>query len=647
MNYNYLFKKGKIGNLTLKNKIVMPAIGTLLATSTGEASDRIIRYYEERAKGGCGLIITEITRVDNVTGVGILNQLSVTSPYQIPRLQRLARAVHKYDTKIFLQLQHPGRQSNSSLIGGRQIVAPSAIACKTIGEIPRVMTIKEIEDLVKKFVTGAKISQIAGIDGIELHGAHGYLIGQFMSTLTNKRTDKYGGNFNNRMRFITEIITGIKNTCGNDFPLIVRIGGDEFIDGGINQEEAIKISKYLESLGINAINVSSGIYESAVTTIEPVSYPEGWKKYLAKGIKENIKIPVIACNNIKTPKVAESLLNEEVCDFIALGRAQLADPEFVKKTMEGREKEIRPCISCLDCIEQLMNGKEIRCAVNPKLGYEEEFQKFDLNGERRVVVVIGGGPAGLEAARILAIRNFKVILFEKKNYLGGSVHIGSIPPRKNKLIALIKNMEYQVRDLGVDIRLNYSPTLKDIKDINPYSVYIAMGGNNIVPEIPGIHGKNVFLATELLEKELDLKNKKIVVVGAGMTGLETAEYLAEKGNEVEIIEMSKKIGAGIYTSVRYDVTSRLRKYGVKIHTQRKLIEVEGKKVHILDTLNQERVTSNIDYLVLALGICSKTSELINDIEENYENTRILGDSEKAGKVYNAIKSAFDKAYTLQ
>lgn len=647
MNYQNLFKKGKIGNLTLKNRIVMPAMGTSLASSTGEASDRIIKYYEERAKGGCGLIITEITRVDEITGVGVLNQLSVTHPYQIPRLEKLARAVHKYDTKIFVQLQHPGRQSNSALIDGRQIVAPSAIPCKTVGEMPRAMETAEVEELVKNFVKGAKIAQTAGIDGVELHAAHGYLIGQFLSPLTNKRTDKYGGSFMNRMKFITEIIGGIRHICGPNFPLVVRIDGDEFIEGGITLEEAIKMSKYLESIGVHAINVSSGTYESGTTIIEPVSYPEGWKKHLAKAIKENISIPVIACNNIKTPEVAENLLADNVSDFIALGRAQLADPEFANKTLESREKEIRPCISCLECISQLTAGTAIRCAVNSKVGFEEDFSGFEKNGNGRLVAVIGGGPAGMEAARVLATRNFEVVLFEKKDYLGGSVHLGSIPPCKEKLSALVNNMEYQIKNLGVDIRLNSAPTIEDLKELNPYAVYIAMGGNEIVPEMPGIHGENVLLATEILDKKMDMKDKKIIVAGSGMTGLETAEYLAEKGNNVEVIEMINTIAPGVYASVLYDVTSRLKKYGVEMHTRRQLIGVEKGQAHMLNTFSQEKITKEVDYVVLALGVRPQASKLIQEIEENFANVRILGDSEKAGKVHDAIKAGFDKAYTLQ
>lgn len=373
MNKNKLFTPGHIGNLEIKNRIVMPAIGTSLATSTGEASDEIIRYYQERAKGGCGLIITEITRIDDEYGVGTSNQLSATQSYQIPRLEKLVKAVHRYDTKIFFQLHHPGRQSHGHLIGGKQIVAPSAIMSNAVGEMPRALETAEVEALVKAFIKGAKISQIAGADGVELHGAHGYLIGQFLSPQSNQRTDQYGGDFEGRMRFISEIILGIKHVCGPSFPVSVRISGDEFIEGGLDLAQAVQVAKVLESLGVNAINVSSGTYDSALTIIEPISYPEGWKRHLAKTIKEAVKIPVIACNVIRTPAFADSLLEEDNLDFVAVGRGQLADPEWANKAKENRHEQIRPCISCLYCIEELSSGKRVKCAVNPKVGREAEF----------------------------------------------------------------------------------------------------------------------------------------------------------------------------------------------------------------------------------------------------------------------------------
>ncbi|MBU3204165.1 FAD-dependent oxidoreductase [Clostridium algidicarnis] len=646
MNYENLFSKGKIGKLEIKNRIVMPAMGTSLATSTGEASDEMIRFYEERAKGGAGLIITEITRVDNETGVGTPNQLCANNLNQIPRLEKLSRAVHRYDSKIFLQLHHPGRQSHSNLIDGRQIVAPSAVTSSAIGELPREMTTEEVEAMVKKFVTGAKIAQMGGIDGVELHGAHGYLLGQFLSPLTNLRTDKYGGDLMGRMRILTEIIMGIKSVCGPSFPISVRIDGDEFVDGGFKLDEAIKASKYLESIGVDAINVSAGTYESVNTIIEPISYPQGWKRHLAQAIKDTVKIPVIACDVIRKPDFAESLLKEGNVDFVAVGRQLLADPEWGKKAMENREDEIRPCISCLYCIDKLMQCETTKCAVNARMGRELEYGEIKENGKGRVVAVMGGGPAGMESARILALKGFKPVLFEKKDVLGGSVYLGSKPPLKEKLNWFLDSLEYQINQLGVDIRLNSEPTLEDIKSLSPYAVFVATGASPIVPRLPGIDKSEVCTVIDVLEGKIDIKGKNVVVVGSGMTGLETAELLAVQGNKVTVVEMQNKIGPDAYLPNLIDVTTRLKKHNVEMIPSMKLVEIKENEVSLQNTKDNTISNRDADVVVLSLGSVSNNS-MINELEKIVPIVRVLGDAEKPGRVAEAMHTAFEKSYFLE
>lgn len=646
MKYKNLFSKGKIGKLEIKNRIVMSAMGTFLAASTGEASDEIIRYYEERAKGGCGLIITEITRIDNETGIGIPNQLCATDLKYIPRLEKLARAVHRYDTKIFLQLHHPGRQTHANMIEGRQIVAPSPVMSSAVEEVPRELSTAEVERLVQKFVFGAYIAKKAGIDGVEIHGAHGYLVGQFMSPLTNLRTDKYGGNFTNRMRFVTEIVTGIRQTCGPDFPISVRIDGDEFVPGGFNLDEAVKAAKYLESIGVDAINVSAGTYESVNTIIEPISYPQGWKKHLAQAIKDAVKIPVIACDVIRKPDFAESLIKEKNVDFVALGRALLADPEWAKKAAEGREMEIRPCISCLYCIQELMELKTTKCAVNARMGRELEFCGLKKNGNGRIVAVIGAGPAGMEAARVLAQRGFRPVLFEKKGVLGGSLYLGSKPPLKDKLNWLIDNLTYQLKQLEVDIRLNTEPSMQDLLNLKPYAVFVAIGASPIIPKIPGIDNENVCTVFDILNETIVLKNKNVIVVGSGMTGLETAEYLAARKNKVTVVEMQHKIGPDAYLPNLIDITSRLKKYNVEMLPSMKLIEIRNNEIVLENMRDSSTLTKKTDAVVLSLGV-KQNLALIEEIEKIFPIVKVLGDANKPGRIAQAIHTGFETAYFLE
>ncbi|MGH4124595.1 MAG: FAD-dependent oxidoreductase [Clostridium sp.] len=645
MKYEKLFTKGKIGSLEIKNRIVMPAMGTNLASYTGEASNEIIRYYEERAKGGCGLIITEITRIDDETGVGMPNQLSAMNLKQIPRLEILARTMHKYNTKIFLQLHHPGRENHAMMIDGRQIAGPSPIMSSAIGEMPREMTIDEIEGLVVKFVKGAVFAKMAGIDGVEIHAAHGYLVAQFLSPQSNHREDKYGGSFEKRMRLITEIIMGIHAKCGPSFPISVRIDGNEFVKDGISLEEAIQEAIYLEKLGVDVINVSSGTYESVTTIIEPISYPQGWKRHLAKAIKAAVNIPVIACDVIRKPDMAETILNEDNLDFVALGRAQLADPEWGIKAKEGREEDIRPCISCLNCIESVMKCENIKCAVNPRVGRELEYPDFPKTGEGKKVVIVGGGPAGMEAARVLALKQFVPIIFEEKEYLGGNVYLATKPPLKEKLDWFLEYQKLAIKKLNVDVRLNEKATLTKINEIKPYAVFIAAGSNPMVPPIPGVSQSFVYTSIDILEGKVILENKNVVIAGSGMTGLEIAELLTSKGNKVTVIEMADKIGPAGYLPNVIDISMRLAKEGVSLMPCSKLINIKEGEIDIENTKDQKVTSLKADAVVLSLGVKSN-DEMVKTIEENYNIVELLGDVCKPGRVVDAVLNGFEKAYVL-
>ncbi|MFC6169509.1 oxidoreductase [Loigolactobacillus jiayinensis] len=640
-----LFQSGRIGKLALKNHVVMPAMGVSLARTNGEASDDIIRYYAERARGGVGLIITEVTRIDDKYGVATYKQLAVTDPKQIPQLQRLADAVHKYDTKIFVQLHHPGRETTAQLINGQQIVAPSAIADKTVKEVPRALTTDEVQALIKAYIKGAVIAKTAGIDGIEIHAAHGYLINEFLSPYSNHRTDRYGGSFHNRLRILQEIITGIKYMCGADFPISVRISADEFVAGGLKIADSVKIARTLESYGIDAINVSSGIYESAPTIVEPGSYAQGWKQNLAKTIKANVKIPVIAVNNIKTPEVAEQLLDTAVCDYIGVARATLADPDWARKAETGHSDQITTCIGCLLCFGALQAGQHIICAVNPRLGREREFACLNKNGAQRSVAVIGGGPGGMTAAKTLAERGFKVALFEQRKVLGGTLNIADKTPLKDKITLLDHQLINQVEaNSNIDIHLNEKATVEKVQALKPAGVFIASGAKPIVPQVPGMAGKNVVIAGAYLAGKAPVTGK-VAVIGGSMTGLETAEKLASEGHEVTIVEMQAKVGVGVNATILIDLMQRLNKYQPTILTGKRLVGAGEHGIKVLDMINHGMSDIAADTVVLALGVTPDTS-VSAPFTEAFEQTKVIGDAQASGRIAEAMRDGYTKAYVF-
>lgn len=646
MDYPKLFEKGRIGKLTLKNRIVMPAMGTGFASSGGEASDEIIRYYEERAAGGCGLIITEITRIDDETGVGMGCQLSTTKATHIQRLVKLADTVHRHDTRIFLQLHHPGRQTPGRLLGGRQIVAPSAVTCATIGEEPRALTTEECETLVKEFIRGAVIAKTAGIDGVELHAAHGYLIGQFLSPTTNHRTDKYGGDFEGRMRFLTEIIRGIQAMVGPDYPISVRLDGDEFVEGGLKLDDAIQMARYLEGLGVACLNVSCGTYESGYTIIEPNGFAEGWKKHLAKGVRDSVAIPVIAVNTIRHAPVAEQMLEEGVCDFVATGRLFLTDSRWPEKAKAGQETLTRKCLACLYCFKVANMGRPIACTINPVLGRETLYNDDTLkkDGDGRAVAVIGGGPAGMQAAGVLARRGFAPVLFEASDALGGAMNQADKPPHKEMISEFIETQKAELEALGVEVRLNTEATVEAVKALHPYGVMLATGGTPIVPRVPGVDGGNVYAYTQVLDGSVNLSGKKIAVIGGGVTGLETAEFLCAD-NQVTVVEMLDDVGTALYDSAKAVLLKRLTDAGTAILTGKTLTAIAADTVTLAATGTEEASTLDADAVVLALGV-RPNQDGLPAFEAAFDKVTRIGDCGACGTIAEALREGNDKAFVF-
>lgn len=640
-----LFEKGRIGPLVLKNRAVMMPMATDMADKDGIVTRRQIKYYQERAKGGIGMIINEYTGVDDVDSIPSIHNLRAARDYHISELEKLTDAVHLYGCKIVAQIHHGGATSNPAFTG-RQNIAPSAVPIADGRPVPREMTHEDIARVEQKFIDAAVRCKKAGYDAVELHGAHGYLMAQFFSRYYNRRTDEYGGSTENRCRFVAEIIAGIRAKLGN-FPILLRICGDEMtpVEGFMTLDEGIEIAKYLEKCGIDAINISCGSARNGDANCEPFSYRSGWKKHIAKAYKSALHIPVIATNTIKDPAFAESLLEEGVCDFVGLGRSQLADPYFMKKTREGRADEIRKCIGCLYCRERVLGyGLPIRCTVNPRTAREIDFPHLRKDGAGSTAVVVGGGPAGMEAALVLAKRKFSVVLFEKSPELGGTMNIADKPALKEKITALTKTMSLQLERVGVEVRINTEATPQNVAALNPAGVVVACGAEPIIPNIPGADMSHVMTAEDVLLKKKSPAGK-IAVIGSGLTGLETAETLLADGATLSIVEMAPALGPGIFGAILNDAKSRILPKKPEIYTGHKLIAIEEKSI-VLERADGTRVKVPADSVVLALGVRPK-AEIAEAFENVCAQVLTVGDARKAGRIATAIREGFEAGFILE
>lgn len=709
MAYEKLFSPCKIGNVEIKNRVVMVPMGVDEAEPNGKVGDRWKEYFGARAKGEVGLIITGITRVNESTGVGLPLQVSMARDKNIESLREGAAVVHEHGAKLFIQLHHAGRQNEAILSTSwgllelfepfipnywnfaiplarklMEVVMPPLENNPTLHELqkyfflPNVsasnvpldptrtglppsrvhkLTLLEIKLLEKQFIEAARRVKEAGCDGVELHASHGYLFQQFLSPYTNRRHDRYGGSLENRMRFLLETIAGVREACGKDFPISIRLTVDELYDTigeagkGLTIDEGIQIAKRLEQAGVDVLDLSAGGYETPNHTVEPMSVPEAWRAHMVKAIKDAVSIPVIAVGVIRQPETAEKLLEDGVQDFIGLGRPLLADPEWAKKAKEGRTEEIQRCINCLACFQSLFENAfafyPAECALNPRCVREVEYNDRTIakNGSGRKVLVVGAGPSGLTAARELADRGFDVTVLEKNSCPGGQLNAANKPPHKDKMNWAINDLEYRAKVAGAEVLYNQDVTEDLLRKYSPYAIFLATGGNAVIPRsIPGADGENVKTCADALMSEFELTDKDIVVVGTGLTGLETAEYYMALDNRVTMVEMMDKVGPGLYAQHFYDLVPKLAEGGTLFMVSSKLTEV-GDGFVTVETKNGGIVRPKADYVFFATGVRSENS-LLETAQKVCGKVVCVGDAEKAGTIKNACGSAFRAAVAL-
>lgn len=652
MNAKYpkMFEKARIGNLELKNRIMIPAMELALGDETNQVNDRMRGYYEARAKGGAALMVASGTAVDTeLCGITVPGQVVMDNEEAAKGFKELTEMFHSYDCKFLAQMLHPGRQANPAFNNGQTPVAPSAIPENETMMTPRELTTEEVQDLVRKFVRGSELALSAGVDGIEIHAAHGYLPYQFMVERANKRTDQYGGSFENRMRFIREIAEGVKKIMPENAILSIRFDGVDYLPGGIDYEEGIKIAKYLEDIGFDMLNVSLGTYSNMPLADEGYLLPEGCRNWV-KGITDAVNIPVASVNHVKHPEVAEKTLQDGVCDFIMLARANIADPEFVNKLAADREDHIRKCIGCCQCLQSTVEGHAAYCSVNPCMGREYQYndKTFTKTGNGRRVVVIGGGPGGMEGAIIAAKRGFEVTLIEKEPYLGGNMVLASKGTGKDKVTYSIESFIADLKELNVDIRLNTEITSLDmIKELNPYAILVSVGGIEVHPPIPGSDGPNVMTAHQVLRR-LDtdpIKDKKVVLIGCGLTGSDTAEVLMSSGNSVDVFDMTEEIAANLPMWNRFKLIDVLNEGGVRFHMQHKLLEIKPDGVITEDMTTGEKSETKCDLVVLSLGNRPNMT-LAEQIKAEFKNVFVVGNCVSDGKIMDATRDAMIAMWNL-
>ena len=628
MEFPTLMQPFRLKNLTLRNRIVMAPMLSRLCDPDGIVSPKLIDYYAERARGGAGLIIVEYCYIDEKESKANQGQLGAYSDQLIAGLGDLAEVIQEWGAKAILQICHGGR-STSARYMGRQPIAPSAMPGYT-GEMAREMTQEEIEAAIESFAEAARRAKTAGFDGVELHGTHGYLMAQFLSPYTNRRTDSYG---KDRGLFALRTLERVRTKVGSEYPVGYRMSGEEFIEGGITLEESRTFARRMEEKGIDYLHVSGGIIEVGEHFVIPSYYPKGSLVRLAEGIKQGVKVPIIAVGAIHDPRLAEETLQGKRADLIAMGRALIADPDLPGKIQSGRIEDIRTCLRCNEgCISRVRQGKTQRCAVNAEVGRERTLRIHPAAKPKRVCV-IGGGPAGMEAARVLALRKHRVTLVEKENELGGLLRYASVPDFKDELRRFLQYLKTQVKKSGVEILLGRPATLDMVKSLNPDAVVLAAGSTMPIPQIPGGNKPFASTALDLLSGKFHPGDHVLVAGGAAM-GCEVAVHLATQGKKVTLVEMVNGLALDLESRSRVALLQLLKEGGVSTLLNYRLERIEEGSAMLSDgSGNQKKIA--VDSVILALGL-KANQEMLGPLKKNFPEIQVIGDCLEPRKIYQAI-----------
>jgi 2,4-dienoyl-CoA reductase (NADPH2) len=660
VNYPLLFSSIQINSMALKNRIVMTAMH-LGYTPGGTVTDRLVEFYALRARGGAGLIIVGGCTID--AWAGMADMISIKDDTLLPGLERLASAVKAGGAKIAAQLYQAGRYAHSSMIGGKKPFSASAVRSKFTGETPRPLDPEEIPEVQNRFAEAALRAKKAGFDAVEILGSAGYLISQFFSPLTNRRDDRYGGSLENRMRFGIEVVEKVRNALGAEYPILMRLAGNDFMLGSNTNKEARVFAAKLEKAGADCFNVTGGWHETRVPQLT-MHVPRKAYTYLAQGIRRAVSVPVIASNRINDPSLGEEVLREGQADLITMARALLADPDLPNKALQGQEDLITHCVACNQgCFDRVFQFEPATCMVNPAAGIEAEFLLTPAPRKKKVLI-IGGGPAGMKAAVTASDRGHQVMLVEKSSRLGGQILLNAKIPGRGELLLAAEDLERNLRARPVEILLGKEVDETFIRTQAPEALIVATGATPMLPSIPGINHSKVVLAWDVLAGTATV-GKKVIIVGGNAVGLETAIYLASQGTlspevlhflmvnkaespeileellnrgnkQVCVVEMTKKAGQDLGSSTRWIVVAELKRLGVTMISGAKAIGVTEGGLRIQKEDREEILPA--DSIVIATG--SKSENALASLKDLVPELHLIGDAKSPRNALEAIREGF-------